>query len=685
VLGQHRVGMSLSQVVKQESGGARRRSLTRLGATGRVWAFTAFLAGLATATYFGVVRGFDTAPAPFRIQWWLLALMFLVAEILVVYVDFRRNAYSFSLSEIPLVIGLFMATPGDLILAQLVGSLIALAVHRRQSLFKVAFNLSHFALETTIALSVFNLFGLADPLDPVSWGAAVVAALLMAMFADVAIGIAVSLAERRWQLQSIVQGLAFGKIVSITNASIGLIGVMVVATRPVGAWLLAVPALILFFAYRVYTSQREQHERMEQLYESTHLLSRSLKMQSAVLTVLSQAREMFRAQIAEILLFPETEDDPALRTTFGPDDHEELMAEVHLDPTEGVWARVASEGQPVLLPRPIQNERLRVYFEARGIRDLMVAPLQGADGVVGTILVANRESDIGTFDVEDLKLFEALTNHANVALENARLVQELEGSLEELTLSSQMKDDFVATVSHELRTPLTAIQGSVKTLLQAEVAYDEETQQMLLEAVDRQSERLRRLIEDLLVAARIESRGLHAIVSPVSLGSVMRQVVEGLGARIDTHDIRLVTEDEPGLIRTDEQRIEQIVSNLMDNALKYSPAGSTVTVTVRRARNGAEIAVADEGPGVPEELRDKIFERFYQADQTSTRAVGGTGLGLWICQRLTEVIGGTLSVSSPDRGGSTFTLWVPGRPPADAISATEAPAETLDLIAAQRG
>ncbi|MGH2685887.1 MAG: sensor histidine kinase, partial [Actinomycetota bacterium] len=192
------------------------------------------------------------------------------------------------------------------------------------------------------------------------------------------------------------------------------------------------------------------------------------------------------------------------------------------------------------------------------------------------------------------------------------LIHELEASLEEAAASSQMKDDFIATVSHELRTPLTAIQGSAKTLLQADVAYDEETQRMLLEAVDRQSERLRRLIEDLLVAARMDWRGLHAIVGPVSLSDLTRQVVDGFGSRIETHRIRLDTADGPLSLRTDRQRIEQIVSNLLDNALKYSPRGSTVTVSVRSARNGAEIAVADEGPGVPDKLRDKIFERFYQ-------------------------------------------------------------------------
>ena len=659
--------------------------LRRFGGTGRVWAFTGLLAGIAAAVYLGLVRGSVPHPAPFHMPWWGLATMFFLAEVLVVYVQFRRNAYSFSLSEIPLVVGLFMGLPAEVVIAHIVGSALALGLYRRQSLFKVAFNVSHFALETSLALAIFGLLAARDPLDPWSWGAAAVAVLVTALVADVAIGVAVSLAERRWQLATIVHGLAFGKVVAATNTAIGLLAVMVLATKPAGAWLLGVPAAILFFAYRVYTAQREQHERMEQLYESTHLLSRSLKMHSALPAVLSQAREMFRAEVAEILMFPAVEGDPAMRTAFGPGDHEEMMVPVTLDPTEGVWARVAAEGQPLLLARPIQGERLGAHFRSRGIRDAMVAPLHGLDGVAGTIMVANRESDIGTFDAEDLKLFEALTNHANVALENARLVQRLEESLEDLTESNQMKDDFVATVSHELRTPLTAIQGSIKTLLQPDVVYDDDTRHALLEAVDRQSERLRRLIEDLLVAARIESQRLHAVVAPVSLGALIHQVVDGLGARVETHTVRVDVVGNPAPIRTDERRVEQILSNLIDNALKYSPRDSTITVRVAEARGGADISVIDEGPGVPKELREKIFERFYQADQTSTRSVGGTGLGLWICRRLAEVVGGRISVRAADNGGSVFTLWVPSRPPPDAVAASERPSETIDLIGAQRG
>lgn len=640
---------------------------------------------LAAAVYFGLVKGIDPIDGPVEVPWWALTAMFCLGEILVVHVQFRRNAYSFSLSEIPLVIGLFASTPSELVLAHVLGSAIALIFHRRQSLMKLTFNLSHFALESSLALIIFHAFGPGahGPFEPLTWVGAFLATFVVALVADFAVGAAISLSEGRMELQSIIQGLPFGKVVAATNTSIGLIGVMVLWENAKAAWLLAVPAAILFFAYRIYTSQREQHERMEFLYESTHLLNRSLKMEASLPALLSQAQSMFRAEIAEILLFA-PEGEPMLRTRLGPGDSKEILVPIRLDPTEGVWARIAAEGQSLLFGRPITPERLRRHFAERGIRDAMVAPLRGTDGIVGTILVGNRLGDVSSFDSNDLKLFEALANHASVSLENARLVQRLEESLVHMTEMNRMKDDFVATVSHELRTPLTSIQGSVKTLLQPGLEFEAEDRQTLLEVVDRQGERLRQLIEDLLVAARIEAQPIRAVIAPVSLSGVAKQVVEGLGSRAASHRVVFDVGDDPGKVETDERRVYQILSNLLDNAIKYAPDDTAVTMRVRGAPGGVECVVEDEGPGIPGEQQDRIFDRFYQVDQTSTRAVGGTGLGLYICRRLAEVIGARLTLERSDERGSVFSLLVPITPPADALRAEDVPLdETLDLIAAQ--
>jgi signal transduction histidine kinase len=618
-----------------------------------------------------------------QVPWWALTALFCLGEILVVHVQFRRNAYSFSLSEIPLVIGLFASSPSELVMALVFGSAISLIIHRRQSLLKLMFNLSHFALEACLALLIFHAFGPQGPFDPMTWLAAFVTTFGVALVADFAVGGAISLNEGRMELQSIIQGLPFGKVVAATNTSIGLIGVMVLWDNAQAAWLLAVPAAILFFAYRIYTSQREQHERMEFLYESTHLLNRSLKMEASLPALLSQARNMFRAEIAEILLFA-PEGEAMLRTRLGPGEASEILVPIRLDPTEGVWARIAAEGQSLLFTRPIAPERLRRHFAEQGIRDAMVSPLRGTDGIVGMIMVGNRLGDVSTFDPNDLKLFEALANHASVSLENARLVQRLEESLIHMTEMNRMKDDFVATVSHELRTPLTSIQGSVKTLLQTDLHFEESDRQTLLEVVDRQGERLRQLIEDLLVAARIESAQIQPVISPVSLGGLAKQVVEGLGSRAATHRFVYDTSTDPGAVQTDERRAYQILSNLVDNALKYSAPDTTITVRVRGVPGGAEIAVQDEGHGIPDEQQEHIFDRFYQVDQTSTRAVGGTGLGLYICRKLADVIGAKIGLERSDATGSVFTLWIPATPPPDALRASDLPKEeTLDLIAAR--
>jgi signal transduction histidine kinase len=643
------------------------------------------LALLAAAVYFGLVRRIAPMDPPVAVPWWALTGMFCLGEILVVHVQFRRNAYSFSLSEIPLVVGLFASTPSELVLSHVLGSALALIFHRRQSLTKLTFNLSHFALESSLALVIFHAFRPDGPFEPLTWVGAFLATFVVALVADFAVGGAISLSEGRMELQSILQGLPFGKVVAATNTSIGLIGVLVLWSNPKAAWLLAVPAAILFFAYRIYTSQREQHERMEFLYESTHLLNRSLKMEASLPVLLSQAQSMFRAEIAEILLFG-GEGEPMLRTRLGPGERKEVLTPVWLDPTEGVWARIAAEGQALLFARPIQPERLRRHFFEQGIRDAIVAPLRGTDRIVGTIMVGNRLGDVSTFDADDLKLIEALANHASVSLENARLVSRLEESLIHMTEMNRMKDDFVATVSHELRTPLTSIQGSVKTLLQPDLEFEDSDRQTLLEVVDRQGERLRQLIEDLLVAARIEAQPIRAVISPVSLSGVARQVIEGLGSRAASHRIAFDLAQDPGKVETDERRVYQILSNLVDNALKYSPTDSSITLRVRGASEGVQVVVEDQGPGIPSEQQDRIFDRFYQVDQTSTRAVGGTGLGLYICRRLAEVIGARLALERSDERGSVFTLLIPHTPPADALRAEDIPIdETLDLIAAQRG
>jgi signal transduction histidine kinase len=657
------------------------RSLLRLNGAQRVWLLSAGVAGAAGLLYVLVVRELPPTPAPFRIPWWALAGLFTIAEMSVIHFQFRREAHSFSLGEIPTVIGLFFATPMDLVLGQLVGATLALVLHRRQSPVKIAFNSAQFVLGTSLAILIFRaVVGGGDPFGPIGWAGAFAATFGMDLLGAFLVTTAIALAEGTGvRLPRLPDLVGIGLAISLTNTSLAVVAVTILFFEPWAVWLLLVPAAVLVPAYRAYMSSRQRHRTLESLYQATRLLQRSLKVESMMPTLLTRAREMFRSEVAEVTLFPLSETDAAVRATLGPSDEVEESL-VHLDPTEGVWARVASEDQAVLLSRPLESDRLRTHFDSRGIRDAMVAPLHGKGGVVGTMMVANRLGEVSTFDSEDLKLFEALANHASVSLENARLVGRLEDSLARLTEMNRMKDDFVATVSHELRTPLTSIHGCIKTLLGPDADFDPETQRALMEAIDRQADRLVILIEDLLVASRIESNSVRPVIAPMKLASLAHQVVEDTSTRSRNHRLEVRVEGDVPSVESDERKVRQILVNLLENAIKYSPEGTTVTVRCRVEDDGVAALVEDRGPGIPKELHQKVFERFYQADQSTTRTVGGTGLGLYICQRLAEVLGGRVTLERSDDRGSVFKVWVPKVPPVDSLRGVKPPGYTVDLV-----
>jgi diguanylate cyclase (GGDEF)-like protein len=395
----------------------------------RVWLLTAALAAAAIGMYVLGVRNLSALESPVHLEWWIVAAMYGLAEVLVVHLQFRRDTHSFSLSEIPLLVGLFFLEPTMLVVALLLGSTAALTIHRRQRPLKLAFNLANLSFTTGLAIVLFRaILGTADPLGPAGWTAAFAAAIGADFVSLVMITGAISLATGK--PPGVTQLLGSGSIASFFNSCLALVIVTVLWIHTEAAWLPLVLAGLMSAAYRIYGSVRRKHESLEVLYESTRRLQESSDVDRAVETLLSQARDMFRAGQAEILLFP-TADEPGLEATIGEDETLRTSRLDSVDPKSGVWARVAAEGRGVCLPRPITNDRLRDHFAARGIRDAMVAPLFGQDAVVGTILTANRRSDVSTFGNDDLKLFETFANQASASLENARLIERLRRHAEE--------------------------------------------------------------------------------------------------------------------------------------------------------------------------------------------------------------------------------------------------------------
>jgi signal transduction histidine kinase len=234
-------------------------------------------------------------------------------------------------------------------------------------------------------------------------------------------------------------------------------------------------------------------------------------------------------------------------------------------------------------------------------------------------------------------------------------------TVDELRELNRMKGEFVAVVSHELRTPVTALIGYAKTLRQPEFADDPLMREEFLERMERQSDRLLRLVENLLTASRIESQQLPLSIGRVLFEDLVHEVTESLAGNADRVRVH-VPQDLP-VLYTDRQLLSQVLQNLVDNALKYSPDGSPCELEARPAGDAIVFWVQDHGIGISEEEMARIFERFYQVDQSSTRTFRGAGLGLSLVQDLLRHLGGTIEVGSAPGEGSRFTVTIPVRHP----------------------
>jgi len=375
--------------------------------------------------YFGAVVHLRDAVMPLQIPWWVGAIGFALAEVLVIHIQLRRDAHSFSMSEVPLALGLFFMTPEGLIAAQFVGGGFALAFHRKQSPIKLAFNMSHFVLEACLAVIVFHAIAdLGTSVTPRDWFAAFAAAEVSTGLALLAIFSAVALSEGApTQFSNLPRALLLGAITTGANMSLAILGVTVVWSQPMAIWLLVVPAVTLFIAYRAYISIQAKHESIEFLYESTRLLTATPEFEAAMVQLLAQTRKMFRAEVAQLSMLT-NDGGPPLRTTLGPGDNVEVMRSAEVEPV-GVFVDVLNEGRSVLLPRQATNPEVINRFPGIAVKDAMIAPLRGETRVLGKMIVVNRLGDVSTFDEADLKLFETLANHASVALENGRLEKSL--------------------------------------------------------------------------------------------------------------------------------------------------------------------------------------------------------------------------------------------------------------------
>lgn len=237
----------------------------------------------------------------------------------------------------------------------------------------------------------------------------------------------------------------------------------------------------------------------------------------------------------------------------------------------------------------------------------------------------------------------------------------------ELAKVDQMKTEFVSTVSHELRTPLTSIKGYVDLVVDGEAGEINETQRGFLGIVQSNTDRLVGLINDLLDISRIESGRLQLNITTVPLDPVIREVAASLRNQIEEKklSLELVLPQEPLQVRGDRARIIQILTNLLSNAYKFTPEGGKISVSTRMTGSQVQVDVADTGTGISAQDQKKLFTKFFRVDSSTTREVGGTGLGLTIAKSIVEMHGGKIWVESKAGKGSTFSFTLPAVAPVE--------------------
>jgi signal transduction histidine kinase len=306
-------------------------------------------------------------------------------------------------------------------------------------------------------------------------------------------------------------------------------------------------------------------------------------------------------------------------------------------------------------------------------RTLLVTLLAGLSALYALMLPISRRV-ARTMSSQNVQLETQAGQLRDLLAKEQRTVAELRDL-------NRLKDEFVAVASHEVRTPLTAIVGYAKTLRQPQVAVDEGTRDEFLEGIERQADRLTRLVENLLASSNIEDEQRHLSLGPVSFAEACTEAVATLGQRGGR--IRVdVPPDLPPVI-TNQQRMELILSNLLDNALKFSPNGTLCELAARHEGDSLVFWVKDRGMGIPAEELQAIFERFRQVDSSRTRQFGGVGLGLSLVRELVTSLGGSIQVTSQPGQGSMFTVTLPLQHPLGANGSSPADARVGATPSAQ--
>lgn len=311
--------------------------------------------------------------------------------------------------------------------------------------------------------------------------------------------------------------------------------------------------------------------------------------------------------------------------------------------------------------------QIQAHFEIKGIVAFPVLAEDAPAGVL-TFYLGRGPAQITSHDHE---LMQGITGAVGVAIGNARLAgqvdtvnRQLSEANSHLTELDALKDDFIAVASHQLRSPLTAIKGYLSMLIEGDYGAVPDSQQVVVEQLKRSTNEVINLVNDMLSVSRINAEKLDLVTQPTELCEIIRDVVGELAPLAKDKHLALtldLPDPCPAPLEVDPLRLRQVILNLIDNAIKYTPSGS-VTVKLAEVDESLVLTVADTGIGIPDADREKMFGKFYRAANAKSRIVNGSGLGLFVVKEIVTRHGGTIDYASGPAGGTTFTVALPRHP-----------------------
>lgn len=409
----------------------------------------------------------------------------------------------------------------------------------------------------------------------------------------------------------------------------------------------------------LYEREQRRLRQLEKVQSSSRLLAGQLQMDALMLLIVSEASHIFETPAVNLLMTLPDGQHYVSRATVGLP---QQSASERLFPI-----REDATTHPIYLPdrqTPATNlPDIPDVVDDEQIHSMLSVPINKAGQHLGLLLLYSFDH-VRAFSEEEIELAQLFTSQVAVALENARLFDELERRAVELQKVNQLKSEFLARVSHELRTPMNSINGYSELLLRNTYGAVNEKQSDRLERILRNGRNLLALIDDLLDISKIDAGKMDMRIQPVNLFDELNATIYTLEAQATERGLYMrveASDDLPG-VRADSMRLKQVLTNLLGNAIKFTKEGG-ITVRARVEEDYGRpmilTSVIDTGIGIRHEDQQIIFDEFRQADGSVTREYGGTGLGLAISKKLVELMGGRIWVESEPTQGSTFTFTLP--------------------------